>query len=383
MTNKKILTLITLLLFLLLMVGCDVIKPNQPPVITSDPVETATVGVDYTYDVDATDPNTGDVLTYSLTTEPLGMVINGTNGVITWKADDITTAGVGDYDVVVMVKDEDGLSDSQDFTITVGEFVVELVGIEVVPEEMTLCLSQECIDEDFDIGTFEVTAHYNDEDTKVVTSVCVYGISDTSIAKVDKVTGKVTALKVGTATISISYTEGDVTKEATLTVIGKGTINIHWLEDAIRYNPDNSIKQTWQNDPIPPDEYGLATLIKTPGGYYFDDVKDFYNIYALPNTEGSVVITETGLLSGNATYTLYELFTENNFVGQVKIVVDEKGTSGTMVGTYTQYKYAYADSEGDLVNLNKWYPKAVKCGDKWFVEYTDYIAHEWDEALIE
>ncbi|MGD2072050.1 MAG: hypothetical protein PVG65_00985, partial [Candidatus Thorarchaeota archaeon] len=47
-----------------------------PPVITSTPVTTGTVSVLYQYDVDASDPDPGDVLTYSLTQNPVGMTID-------------------------------------------------------------------------------------------------------------------------------------------------------------------------------------------------------------------------------------------------------------------------------------------------------------------
>jgi len=41
-------------------------------------------GLPYAYDVDATDPDAGDVLTYSLTTAPAGMSVNPTSGLIAW-----------------------------------------------------------------------------------------------------------------------------------------------------------------------------------------------------------------------------------------------------------------------------------------------------------
>ncbi len=387
MTNKRILTLITLLLFLFLLAGCE--WPwtiNKPPEITSTAITTATVGVTYTYNVIATDPNAGDVLTYSLTTEPEGMLINGTNGVITWEADDITAAGVGDYDVVVVVSDDDGLIDSQDFTITVSEFVKELVGIEVEPEEMTLCVSEEPLESN--TGTLEVTANYNDDSTADVTSGCVYGIDNTTIATVDKDAGTVTALKVGTATISISYTEGGITKGTTLTIIVEGTITLRWLEAAMRYFPDGSVEDTWLNDPIPPKEWGPATLILTGGEYHFADVKDYYNIHAQScvDLEGSVVISETGQLSGHTTYILNDLDTINDFMGQVEIIIYDEVSNipykhdGTMVGTYTQWKYVYGTEEE--VHAEGKYPNAVLAPEQgpdwWFTGHTEYFAHGED-----
>jgi hypothetical protein len=144
-------------------------------------------------------------------------------------------------------------------------------------------------------------------------------------------------------------------------------ITITWFEDAIRYNPDGTEHSRWYTDPL-----GPATLIQDDGSWCFADVKDFYNDPTLEYS-GIVFIDETGKLSGNAAYTLYELPTENIFVGQVEIVVDEDGTSGTMIGTYTQFKYAFGTED----EVEAIYPKAVECvdEDKWFVQYTDYTTY--------
>ena len=56
--------------------------PNQQPTIISTPVTTGTEGQAYAYDVNATDPDAGDTLTYELTTAPTGMTINPTSGLI-------------------------------------------------------------------------------------------------------------------------------------------------------------------------------------------------------------------------------------------------------------------------------------------------------------
>jgi hypothetical protein len=90
---------------------------NDPPNITSIPITTATQDVLYTYDVDATDPDVGDTLTYSLTTWPADMTINSSTGVIQWTP---TNAQVGDNAVVVQVQDQAPATDTQSFTITVA-----------------------------------------------------------------------------------------------------------------------------------------------------------------------------------------------------------------------------------------------------------------------
>jgi len=94
-----------------------VANTNDPPQITSSPVKTATQDVLYTYDVEATDPDAGDTLTYSLTTAPSGMSIDSATGVIQWTP---TNEQIGDNGVVVQVADVAAATDMQSFTITVN-----------------------------------------------------------------------------------------------------------------------------------------------------------------------------------------------------------------------------------------------------------------------
>jgi hypothetical protein len=96
---------------------------NHSPAITSIPNTTAFVDTLYTYDVDATDPDIGDILTYSLTGSiPEGMTIDPTGGVINWTP---TVIQFGDHNVTVEVSDNGSPvgSDSQSFTV-----IVDLAG---------------------------------------------------------------------------------------------------------------------------------------------------------------------------------------------------------------------------------------------------------------
>jgi hypothetical protein len=112
----KMLCWILLLIFLLLLMGCDLttyLDVLHAPDITSVPVTSSLVGELYSYDVEATDPD-GDPIIYSLISNPIGMYINTSSGVISW-----TPTTAGDYDVIVRASDGD-LFDDQSFTITVS-----------------------------------------------------------------------------------------------------------------------------------------------------------------------------------------------------------------------------------------------------------------------
>ena len=89
---------------------------NRPPVITTAPPTTGTVGQLYSYDVDATDPDAGNILTFSLTTAPTGMTINSVSGLfsryrrrITWVPSD-----------KVCARSRQGYPATQSFTVQVS-----------------------------------------------------------------------------------------------------------------------------------------------------------------------------------------------------------------------------------------------------------------------
>jgi predicted RNA-binding protein with TRAM domain len=115
--KEKILIVLLLGLILTSFTGClstVLPEPNNPPAITSSPIETATVEEEYVYNVLTTDSD-GDTLTYFLTTDPFtDMAINENSGVIIW----IPTA-TGSYNVTVEVSDGE-LSNTQNFTIEVS-----------------------------------------------------------------------------------------------------------------------------------------------------------------------------------------------------------------------------------------------------------------------
>ncbi len=201
--NKKLLLSLSVFFIAFLFTGCYLF--NSSPVIESDPVTTAKEGAVYTYDVEATDPNE-DTLTYSLTTNPTGMTINSTTGVITWTP---TEGQIGENEIVVEVSDA-SKSTTQSFTIIVDETL--LTSIVVLPSSMTISAgSSKTIT--------SVTAHYdNATSAGIALSACTYGSNDTNVSVANGVITVSSSCTATTAIITVSYTEDDVTKTDTVSV---------------------------------------------------------------------------------------------------------------------------------------------------------------------
>lgn len=88
---------------------------NDTPTITSLAPTAAVQSQLFQYQAQASDPDFGDVLTWQLTTAPLGMSISS-SGLISWTP---TQAQIGSQNVVVQVHDFAGLSAQQTFAISV------------------------------------------------------------------------------------------------------------------------------------------------------------------------------------------------------------------------------------------------------------------------
>ncbi|KAB2833463.1 MAG: hypothetical protein F9K48_08360, partial [Candidatus Brocadia sp.] len=96
---------------------------NRRPTIISNPFLFAMRGEPYGYDAEARDPDRDDVLAFSLDAAPDGMAIDAGSGLISW------TPGqdqIGTNEARVRVQDQEGLSDTQAFAITVASFNVDI-----------------------------------------------------------------------------------------------------------------------------------------------------------------------------------------------------------------------------------------------------------------
>jgi hypothetical protein len=200
--NKKLLLSLGVFFIAFLFTGCAFL--NKAPIIESTPITTVKEGALYTYEVEATDPE-GDELEFTLLIHPTGMIINSSTGVISW-----TPASAGSYDVTVEVSDQ-YRSTSQSFTITVGE--TKLTSIVVLPPTISIAQgSSKTID--------SVTAHYDNVTSAIIAlTACTYASNNNT--KVTVANGVITALPAcgaTTATITVSYTEDEVTESDTVTV---------------------------------------------------------------------------------------------------------------------------------------------------------------------
>ncbi len=92
---------------------------NDRPRIVSRPTTEAIAGRPYTYDVDASDPDPDDRLTYNLKDGPEGMTIDPTTGLLRWTPAELA---LGARQVTVTVTDSSGTaSDAQSFAIMVDQ----------------------------------------------------------------------------------------------------------------------------------------------------------------------------------------------------------------------------------------------------------------------
>ena len=198
---KKLLLTLSIFLISFLLTGCFLL--NSAPIIESNPITTAKEGAAYNYGVEATDPN-GDVLTYSLTTNPNGMTINSATGVISW-----TPTIAGSFVVTVEVSDG-SKSETQSFTIVIDETV--LTSIVVLPSSMEITAGNTKT-------ITSVTAHYdNSTEAVIALTACTYVSNQTNVTVINGKISVSSSCTASTAIITVNYSEGGALKYDTVTV---------------------------------------------------------------------------------------------------------------------------------------------------------------------
>ena len=206
MKTKGKVYLIILLVITSFNSGCSFLPyGNIAPAIDSTPLTSTKVEYLYTYEVNANDLEY-DVLTYSLLTFPEEMTIDSSTGVITWTP---KKEQIGGNEVTVKVEDK-WRWDTQAFLITVSE--ITLTSIEVIPS----IISFDHEEYPYLYALKRVTANYDYGPSKeIVFRNCTYESSNPNILKMSS-KGVIVVISPGSAAITISYTEDDVTKSDTI-----------------------------------------------------------------------------------------------------------------------------------------------------------------------
>ena len=199
MKSKKALVLLVFIIAgALLSSGCLF---NIRPVIETISNQIGKVGQEFTYQVIAHDPNSGD-LTYLLTEKPEGMQIGSSSGLINWTPGE---SQIGAFTVEVEV------SNSNSFRVRRFEITIEeafLASITVLPASMNAYVGNST-------ALTSVTAHYdNENDLDLALADCDYSSSEPTIATVSG-SGVITGVSAGSAEITVTYAQGGITKTDT------------------------------------------------------------------------------------------------------------------------------------------------------------------------
>jgi len=137
------------------------------------------------------------------------MTIDSLTGEITWTP---TEEQIGRNEIIVKVNDK-WRWDAQVFSVTVSEIL--LTSIEVIPSTMILAEEDSNL---INLIYLIVTANYDYGPSKTIAlRNCTYESSNRNIAAVGH-TGVISGIFNGVAAITVSYTEGEVTKSDTVEV---------------------------------------------------------------------------------------------------------------------------------------------------------------------
>ncbi|MCW5319219.1 hypothetical protein GTQ43_38200 [Nostoc sp. KVJ3] len=176
---------------------------NAAPVILTQPNKEVIAGHNYSYDVDATDPN-GDSLTYKLLVAPDGMTIDQTTGLIAWNT---SASNTGNQAVLVEVNDGRGGVTQQQYSLSV---------IDAPPNRPPVFTSTPVVDAAINTSyTYQANASDADDD-----SLSFSLLSAPQGMTVDANTGIVswtpTALQLGTydVTLAVADARGGTAQQA-------------------------------------------------------------------------------------------------------------------------------------------------------------------------
>ena len=320
---------------------------NLAPELASIGDQTVNEHTSLTFTATATDPNSGDVLTFSLVGEPEGAVIDPVTGVFTWTPTEVQ--GPGSYTVTVQVCDDGSpsLCDEETITITVNEVnvapVLEEIGNKTVDELTELTFTASATDGDIPANTLTFSLTGAPEGASINSSTGVFSwipteaqgpgsytvtvqvCDDGSPSLCDEETITITVNEVNTApTISCPGNILDNTDEDVCTALVSGIATPTYSDP-----DDNIVSVTWTMT-------GATTDVSPQTGINILTSHTFN----LGTTTVTYRVTDAGGLSEECSFTVTVLDNQNPTIecpSSVTVSADANSctASGVTLGTAT------------------------------------------------
>jgi len=216
-----------------------------------------------------------------------------------------------------------------------------LSSIEVSPETMNIGVGDsQSID--------SITAYYNNGSiTDISLNACTYISSNTGVATVD--TGVITAVAPGSATITVGYSENDITKTDTVAVTVSADVNHAPVISSLTANPSGiNINQTTTITCTASDQDGdtlTYTWTKT-GGTFEGSTSGSSVTWRAPSTEGNYTV-ECGVSDGEASDSKSVNISVDD-VNHAPVITSTAVTSAIKDEPYS-YDVNATDSDGDTL----------------------------------
>gem|GEM_PF-924350 len=318
---------------------------NDAPVITSAAVVTATEDETYSYEVSAADEE-NDVLQWSLTTAPEGMIIDSATGVITWTPAETVTSEA----VVVEVSDGE-FNDTQSFTVAVtavndAPVITEGEATALVTDEDTATtLTLNATDVDTDSANLIWTI-----DTDALNGAAI--VSGTGASQT--VTYTPTANFSGSDSFVVAVSDGElvatITVNVTVTEAGDAPVITEGENVSLTTNEDNLVLTVLSATDLDTDAANLSWSANdaTNGQASVSGSGLTQTVTYTPNANFSgsdsfIVTVSDGVLSDMITV----LVTVNS-VNDAPVITSVPNTSATEAVAYS-YAATASDVEGDTL----------------------------------
>ncbi|CUS40747.1 T1SS secreted agglutinin RTX [hydrothermal vent metagenome] len=318
---------------------------NDAPVITSEAVVTATEDETYSYEVSATDEE-NDVLQWSLTTAPEGMIIDSATGVITWTPAETVTSEA----VVVEVSDGE-FNDTQSFTVAVtavndAPVITEGEATALVTDEDTATtLTLNATDVDTDSASLIWTI-----DTDALNGAAI--VSGTGASQT--VTYTPTANFSGSDSFVVAVSDGElvatITVNVTVTEAGDAPVITEGENVSLTTNEDNLVLTVLSATDLDTDAANLSWSANDAanGQASVSGSGLTQTVTYIPNANFSgndsfIVTVSDGVLSDMITVSVTV-----NSVNDAPVITSVPNTSATEAVAYS-YAVTASDVEGDTL----------------------------------